>query len=84
MPELKGVFMNDKLLVCWLLLNTAWDLLVCGMCTYLVFWRNQSGWWFVMALILCSPSTTLFRALGKRFGVSSDEDDEGATGTGTA
>jgi membrane protein YdbS with pleckstrin-like domain len=30
----------------------AWALLiVCG-CAYVVFWRGESGWWWVLAIVL--------------------------------
>lgn len=22
-------------------------------CTYVVFWMNQSGWWYLLAIVLC-------------------------------
>lgn len=36
----------------------AWCVLVFGTCTYLVFWRDHSGWWFLLALLLCNGSTS--------------------------
>ena len=70
--------MNDWLLAFWLLLSVAWDVLVFGMCTYLVFWRGNSGWWFALASLLTFCNISLFKALRLRFGVplaGEDNDD---------
>ena len=40
-----------------LLLGFAWIVLVFGTCTYLVFWQGHSGWWFVLAVLLCAGSS---------------------------
>lgn len=33
-------------------IRLAWMLLmICG-CTYVVFWRDASGWWYVLAILL--------------------------------
>lgn len=29
-----------------------WAILVFGTCTYVVFWLSQSGWWYLLAMIL--------------------------------
>jgi hypothetical protein len=34
-----------------------WATLVLGICTYLVFWKDHSGWWYVLAIFLCANST---------------------------
>jgi hypothetical protein len=35
----------------------AWRVLVLGTCTYLVFWEGHSGWWFLLAILLCAGSS---------------------------
>lgn len=39
------------------ILSWAWCILVFGTCTYLVFWKDHSGWWYLLALILAGGST---------------------------
>lgn len=48
----------------------AWTAIVMAVCTYLVFWMDQSGWWYVLALIIAS-----FRP---KYGdyVGTDEEDD--------
>jgi hypothetical protein len=36
------------------LCDLVWSLTIVGACTYLVFWRNESGWWYVLAVLLAS------------------------------
>lgn len=31
-----------------------WSLVILGTCTYVVFWMNQSGAWYVLAIYLIS------------------------------
>jgi len=26
-------------------------------CSYLVFWKGHSGWWFLLAIVLCAHKT---------------------------
>ncbi len=42
----------------YLLASLIWDLAVFGTCTYLVFWRDHSGWWYLLAILLCANSTS--------------------------
>jgi hypothetical protein len=35
----------------------AWDFFLIGGCAYLVFWRGQSGWWFLLAMILLATDS---------------------------
>lgn len=39
-----------------------WAVIVLVGCSYVVFWKGQSGWWFVLAVALmgtrCRPSET--------------------------
>lgn len=36
----------------------AWCVVVFGTCTYLVFWQGHSGWWFLLAFLLCSGASS--------------------------
>lgn len=38
----------------YLIYLLVWESLVIGGCAYVVFWRGQSGWWFLLAVILSS------------------------------
>lgn len=41
----------------YILCSYAWGVLCLGVCTYLVFWDGQSGWWFVFAVFLACNET---------------------------
>lgn len=44
-----------------------WNALVLGTTAYLVFWCGFSGWWFALAIILCSSSgERVSKALGRQ------------------
>jgi 4-hydroxybenzoate polyprenyltransferase len=30
-----------------------WSITILAVCTYLVFWMDHSGWWYLLAMILC-------------------------------
>ncbi len=34
-----------------------WGIFNIGGCAYLVFWRGNSGWWFLLAILLASSIT---------------------------
>lgn len=34
-----------------------WCLAMVAGCTYLVFWMDQSGWWYLLAMVLCDGWT---------------------------
>lgn len=59
---------SDALLIAWIVLATLWDFACLGLCSYEVFWRSHSGWWFLLAIML-TMNPTLFDVLAKRFGV---------------
>lgn len=60
--------MKDWLLALWVVAQFLFDASVLGFTAYVVFWKGRSGWWFLLAMILCS-SESLFKVLRKRFGV---------------
>lgn len=40
--------------------DLVWSLGILAACTYVVFWMNQSGWWYLLAIVLggmwnCKP-----------------------------
>lgn len=39
--------------VCYIC-DLIWSLTIMAGCTYLVFWKDQSGGWYVLALFMCS------------------------------
>lgn len=60
-----------------LVCNFVWCLLALGTCTYLVFWRHESGWWFLLALVIaelwnCKPLRSLEQIAADR---KEDADD---------
>jgi hypothetical protein len=63
--------MSDTLLIVWLIASVAWDFAVFAPCTYFVFVRHHSGWWFVFAIFL-TYSPSLLAALKKRFQIPND------------
>lgn len=48
----------DKILlaITYLIYTIIWDVGIMGGCAYLVFWQGHSGWWFALAVIICSSS----------------------------
>lgn len=34
-----------------------WIVAVFGACTYIVFWKDASGWWYALALLIASSWT---------------------------
>jgi hypothetical protein len=62
---------KDSVLIVWLLVSALGDVLVFGTATYLIFWRDRSGWWFLLAVAL-TYQPTLCKALGKRYGVEDE------------
>ena len=38
----------------YVFLHLLWDTLVFGTCTYVVFWLGQSGWWYLLAILISS------------------------------
>ena len=63
---------GDAVLIVWLLISLAWDLIVWSFTAFIIFWRGRSAWWVVLAIAL-SSATSLFEALRKRFSVPEDE-----------
>lgn len=39
-----------------------WGSMLCGGCAYVVFWRDFSGWWFLVAMIFCGIWNCRFTA----------------------
>lgn len=60
---------KDWVLIVWTISLFAWDVLVFGTTTYLVFWKGESGWWFALAILLCM-GTTYFDVMKKRYGIN--------------
>lgn len=40
------------------LLVLAYDAFIIGGCAYLVFWKEHSGWWFLLAVVLLESVET--------------------------
>jgi hypothetical protein len=65
--------MKDAILIIWLILATAFNFLVVGFTGYLVFWRDHSGWWFIVAITLCYQPT-LIAVLKKKFEIEEENE----------
>ena len=52
MKNLMGIFS----IVTFLIYILIWDVGLLVGTSYLVFWKNQSAWWFLPAVILCTIS----------------------------
>lgn len=39
-------------------LKFVWTVTVISVTTYLVFWKGHSGWWYLLALILCGSGSS--------------------------
>ena len=53
-----------------------WLCIVFGVCTYLVFWMNQSGWWYALAVFLASGWTCKWLASPEQIRARKDVEDE--------
>lgn len=51
--------MREMAATVYVLCSYAWGALCLGACTYLVFWREQSGWWYLLAIFLACNSTAV-------------------------
>lgn len=49
--------MRDLAATVYVLCSYGWCCLCLGVCTYLVFWRDHSGWWFLLAIFLSCNET---------------------------
>ena len=47
--------------VCWVC-RFFWCVLVWGTCTYLVFWKGNSGWWYVLASLITEGDCKSYRS----------------------
>jgi hypothetical protein len=45
---------NSWLIITYLIYIIIFEILIIGGCAYVVFWRHESGWWFVLACIVSS------------------------------
>ena len=44
------------IIISYLIYILVWEVLILGGCTYLVFWKGASPWWFVLAVLLSCAS----------------------------
>lgn len=78
---MSGQSLNDKTphwsawVTYWLyiVLCFVWYSAVLGTCTYLVFWLNHSGWWYLLALFFCG---NLIRPTEWVYGIPKPKDDD--------
>jgi len=35
-----------------------WQLAVIGTCTYIVFWMGHTGWWYLLAFLICGVGSS--------------------------
>ena len=54
--------MKDSFLIVWIICDLVKDMFLLSGSIYLVVWQGCSGWWIVLAIILCCNSDTLFKA----------------------
>ncbi len=43
------------------IMSFIWAIGIIGGCTYLVFWKEASGWWYLLALLLCSADVYYYK-----------------------
>lgn len=66
---------NTALSIC-LVCDFFWSFGILGACTYLVFWKDCSGWWYLLAIYIlpmwnCKP----YRSLEDQTPANNGEDD---------
>ena len=58
--SLVGVASTDLLgvvsMLTYLLYCIVWDVGIMVGCAYIVFWKDQSGWWFLLAIFIAGTS----------------------------
>lgn len=64
---------SDSILIAWMLVNFAWTVLVVGTTTYLVFWKDHSGWWYLLALALIQSD--VYKAVKLRLEIPENKDE---------
>lgn len=52
---------KEKLLAWYIVFAFLTDMMFIGGCTYLVFWKNASGWWYVLAILCSFPSSSIIK-----------------------
>ena len=62
---------KDWVLVTWVIGQYLFDILLIVGTSYIVFWKNQSGWWFALAIIL-GASPSLYNVLEKRYQITDE------------
>ena len=62
---------KDWVLITWIICAFVWAIFLLAGTSYLVFFKGISEWWFLLA-IFCAIQITLFKSLGKRYGVEND------------
>lgn len=62
---------NNQLLAVWIIADTVQCIAIIFGTAYLVFYKDASGWWFVLSIMLCT-SPTLFKALKKVFSLKDE------------
>lgn len=50
--------MREMAATVYILCSYIWGAACLGVCTYLVFWLDHSGWWYLLAILLASNSTS--------------------------
>lgn len=64
-------------IITYLIYIIVWDCGLIGGCTYLVFWKGISGYWFFLAVILsfCGFKPKHWRSLSQRVSYEDKEDE---------
>lgn len=64
--------MKDIILIVWLILDLVKALFCLSGSIYLVLWKGCSGWWIVLAIVLCFDFL-LYAILKKKYGIAEEE-----------
>lgn len=62
---------GDEVLIIWTICSFLWDILCLGFASNRVFYHGNSGWWFLLAIILSTSG--VYKALNKRFQIKEND-----------
>lgn len=63
---------DTRLLAVWVVCQFVYDTVLIVGTAYLVFFRGESGWWFLLTMVLVA-CPTLFKALKQEFALTDDK-----------
>ncbi len=67
--------MKYAFLIVWTICELIKDLTLLGGSIYLAIWKHCSGWWVVLAIVLCI-APTYYEVIRKEFGIIKEKESK--------